>query len=456
MSLGQNELKGLLKDQLFPAFRAERDRLNRIDKWLRWDHDRPNTPRQATREHRALGERAQTPWGGLVVSSCAQNLYVDGYRPETTTENSLSWGWWQANGMDSRQIAVHRAALGYGLAYTTVLPGEDDFGVKMPVIQGVSPRRMITFYNEPEHDDWPRFALKASPAKVDGSKGWALKVYDDTSVYYLNSDSGGTKLTYIETRDHNIGLCPVVRYANQLDLEGRSPGEIEPFIPIFARLDQTVYDRLVVQRFASWIVRTIAGMTKPEPEEEAAAKRLLLAVEDVLIAEDENTKFGSLPATSPDGFIAANEHDIHVLAAVSQTPAHEMLGQMANLSAEALAAARASLTAKVEERKMPFGESHEQTLRLASFVMGDEEGARDRSAQVRWRDTEIRSMSQAADALGKLATMLGIPVQLLWERVPGFTQQDVERAIALVQEGDSITKLTQLLREQAEPEPAVA
>ena len=450
MPLNQNEVKDLVSKRLWPAFEAERSRLNKLDKWLRWDHDAPHAPRQATREYRNLADRSQTPWGSLIVTSVAQAMYVDGYRASKSPDNSQAWNYWQANGMDSKQIGIHRAALGYGLSYVTVTPGVDDFGEKMPVIKGVSPRRMITFYNEPEHDDWPVYALRGDPVKLEsGSKGWAFRVYDDNFVYYLRSDSMGNGLEFMEWREHGLGRCPVVRYANQMDLEGRTPGEVEPFIPILARIDQTTFDRLVVQRFASWVVRTIAGMAKPTTEEEAAAKRLKLAVDEILVATDPQTKFGSLPATSPDGFIAAYESDIRVLAAVSQTPAHEMLGQMANLSAEALAAARASLTAKVEERRYTFGESHEQTLRLAAWVMGDREGAQDRSAQVRWRDTEIRSLSQAADALGKMAQMLGVPVQALWERVPGVTQQDVDTWKAMAAEGDSVAMLAQVLDRQS-------
>lgn len=453
MPLTPNQCKELVNGQLFPAFKHEKDRLDKIDNWLRWDHDKPHSPAQATKEYKQLADRAQSPWLGLVVTSSAQALYVDGYRGADDKDNAEPWRYWQINGMDSRQSAVHRAALGYGLAYMTVTPGEDDFGNPMPVMRGVSPRRMTTFYKEPEHDDWPMFALRCDPAKVDGSMGYSLKLYDDNNVYFLNADSTGTALTYIESREHNLGLCPVIRYANQLDLEGRAPGEVEPFIPIAARIDQTTFDRLVVQRFASWIVRTVAGMSVSETTETTGETpeqtKLRLRIEDLLIAEDPDTKFGSLPATPLSGFIEAAEADIRVLAAVSQTPAHEMLGQMANLSAEALAAARASLTAKVEERRYSFGESHEQTLRLASWVMGDKDAAMDRSAQVRWRDTEIRSLSQAADALGKLAQMLGVPVELLWEKIPGFTQQDVDRAEALVKEGDSFQQLNALLTAQS-------
>src|SRR5690606_34043996 len=110
------------------------------------------------------------------------------------------------------------------------------------------------------------------------------------------------------------------------------------------------FDRLVVQRFASWGVRTVSGMS---PEETAQATgmtseqvMMLLKVTDFLVAPDPDTKFGSLPSTPLDGFIKAHEADIQTLAAVSQTPAFEMLGQMANLSAEALEAAKDSQTAK--------------------------------------------------------------------------------------------------------------
>lgn len=456
MPLKKNDAIEVVKDQLWAPFKAERDRLDKIDKWYRWDHDKPHAPRHATKEYKTLSERAQTPWLGLVVTSVAQAMYVEGYRRQGEADNAVPWRWWQANGFDGRQIALHRAMLAYGHAYTTVLPGRDSLsGERMPVIRGVSPRRMITFYNEPEYDDWPRYALRADPAKVKGSKGWALRLYDDESVHYLNCDSGGNQVTWMEMRDHGIGVCPVVRYANMMDLEGRTPGEVEPFIPVAARIDQTVFDRLVVQRFASWVVRTVAGMAKPDSEEEAAAKRLLLKIEDLLVAEDPDTKFGSLPATPLGGFIEAADADVRVLAAVSQTPAHEMLGQMANLSAEALAAARASLTARVEERKHPTGESHEQTFRLAGHVMKDRAAATDVTAQVKWADTEIRSLAQAADALGKLAQMLGVPVEVLWEKIPGFTQQDVEEAKAIVERGDSLTQLNALLtRQETEPTPA--
>lgn len=422
-------ISALVKDVLWPQWNTERDRLDRIDAWYRWDHGKPHMPRQATPEYQELSTRAQAPWGYLVVTTLAQELYVEGYRRADSEDNTKAWDYWQANAMDGRQIPLHKATLAYGLAYTSVLKGTDEFDDPVPVIRCHSPRRMMAFYGEPEMDTYPRYALQVRPRyEKGGNGGYHVWVWDDADRHYLTVDSMGTGVEYVSFQRHGIGFCPVIRYADDLDLEARSPGQVEPFIPLLGRIDQTTFDRLVVQRFASWVTRTIAGMAPPDnPDDEQRAK-MLLTVADILVAENAETKFGSLPATPLGGFIAAGEADIKQLAAVSQTPAHELLGTLANMSAEALAAARAGLTAKGEQRKHTLGESHEQTLRVSAYVMGDEDGARDKSAQVVWADMEPRSLSQVADALGKLAAQLQIPEELLWEKVPGFTSQDIARA----------------------------
>lgn len=436
----------LISDELFPAFQAERRRLNVIDSWMRWEHDDPVSAQQATREHQELAKRAQTPLGHLIVTAAAQELYVEGYRPSSVQEDSdprssSPWRIWQANGMDARQIQLHRAALGYGEAYNIILPGRTTLGEPIPVIRPVSPRRGMAFWEDPADDDWPVLFFRADPAKIDGAVGWSVRVYDDELVERFLVSADGTKIEYVTQEVHGVGVCPVVRFANQLDLEGRTPGEIEPFIPIMGRIDQTTFDRLLIQRHASWKVRTVSGMTLPDEDEAQYRAKLKLSVADVLVAEDPDTRFGSLPETLPNGMIDSAKFDLQLLAAVSQTPSYELLGDLINLSAEALVAARSSLARKVEERKHSFGQKHEQTLRLASRIMGDLDAAQDWQSQVLWKDTEGRSLGQAADALGKLATMLGVPVEMLWERIPGWTQADVERAKEMVERGDSIVQL---------------
>ena len=445
------ELVALLGDDLIPQWRTERERLDRIDKWWRWSHDDPHMPRQATKEYKELIARSQTPGLGLVVSNVAQLLYVDGYRASGADDNAAPWAIWQANGWDARQIAIHRAALAYGVSYATILPGRlPTTGEPMPVMRGVSPRRMMAFYEDPAEDDWPTLALRIDFA---GKKA-KIRVYDAQSEYHFSGSDSLGELKLVDVKDHEVGFCPVVRYCNALDLEGRTDGEVEPYIPVAGRVDQTVADRLIVQRFASWTVRTIAGMAQPDKEEDANLEKLRLKIEDILVASDPDTKFGTLPGTPLDGFIKAHESDVKDLAAVTQTPPQVLLGAISNLSAEALAAAEVSLGRKVDERKMLFGESHEQALRVAAWIAGDAQASVDFSAQVTWRDMGSRLLSQTADALGKLAQMLGVPVEMLWEKIPGWTQTDVDRAKMLVEQSGPLNLLMQELASSTSEPPA--
>lgn len=451
-ALSEKDAVAKVADELLSTFRNERQKLDRIDRWARWDHDDPHSPRQATQEHTELAARAQAPWGDLVVRSVAQTLYIEGYSRPDTPENLNGWRIWDANKMSGRQVALHIAALTYGLSYGTCLPGLSPLtGEAMPVMRARSPREMLAVYDDPADDDWPQFAIREQKIDSEHTRVW---LFDAEVVHQMIIENNDAP-EYETSIRHGLAVPPVVRYKNRFDLEGRSAGEIEPFIPVLGKIDQTSYDRLVVQRFASWVVRTVSGMVQPDSETEAAAAKLKLRVEDLLVADDPDTKFGTLPATPLDGFIKAHEADLQTLAAVSQTPAFELLGQIANLSADALEAARASQAAKSDERRHTLGEDHGQFIRLACYMAGDVEGASDFTAAVRWKDTSVRSLAQAADALGKMADQLGIPVQVLWKRIPGFTQQDIDEAKALLPTTDVLAMWMDVER-QMQADPAAA
>jgi hypothetical protein len=457
--LNQSAVVELFRDSLWPQWRAERTRLEPVHSWLVDDQERLTLPRNASREHRWLADLAKTPWLKLVVTTVAQAMYVDGYRSPENRENAGPWETWQRNDFDTRQTAIHRAALGYGLAYVTVLPGEDADGARS-VLRGVSPRRMHAVYQDPAEDDWPMFALRGD---ASGSK-WLFRLYDEESVYYLSTGNVGDEVEFIESRTHGTGVCPVVRYANQLDLDGRADGEVAPLIPLAQRINKTSYDRLLTQHFNSWKVRTIAGIdiapadltpregetTEQAAERVARERMLVLRQSDMLTAKDPNTKFGTLDETPLDGFVKGYDSDIDTLAAVAQVPATSLNGKVANLSADAIAELRAGLTQKVYERQMAFGKSHNQALRLAAAQEKNDEAAEDFVARVTWQDMQVRSMSQAADALGKYATMLGVPVQALWADIPGNTKADGDEWKAMAAEGDALGALTAVLDQQAQ------
>lgn len=423
-----------------PEWQRNRERVDALDVWYRGEQATPKGGKNPTVEYKALRRIALSPHLRLVVNVVAQGLVVDGYRATEAENNSAPWEVWQANQFDARQVRLHRGALAHGVSYAVCMPGEP-----LPVMRGVSARRMIAVYGDAAADEWPMFALQVDRSGQD----YLVRLYDEEGEHFVSLNGTASKPEFIETREHGTGRCPVVRYTVDLDDDGRTQGEVAPYVPLAERIDQTAFDRLVVQRHASWAVRTIAGMVEPETDEEKRATKRLLEVGDLLVSESSDTKFGTLAPTPLDGYIAAKQADIRELAAVSQTPPVDLLGEIANLSAEALEAAKDASEQKRNEFKLSLGESHEQLLRLAGAQMGDASAASDYAAQVVWRDVGFSSLSREADALGKLAQMLGVPVQMLWERIPGWTQQDVNRAKALADDADTMTSLVDVLSGQS-------
>lgn len=408
-----------------------------------------DTPQKASREHKALANLARTPWLGLVVTNVAQAMYVDNVVATGGPANDL-WRVWLDNNMHAHQVGNHRAMVSYGQTFGVVLPAIER-GVDTARMRCLGPRRMACQWVDAATDQYPEYALEALSATPIERR---YRLYDSHYVYDLvHTDDTDYVVTSI--MHHGIGVTPVTRFANMLDLEGNTTGEVEPFIPTASRINKTSYDRLLAQHFNSWRVRTIAGLELPEdedPEAEQAAierEKLRLAQNDILISESSETKFGTLDSTSLDTFVHAWRADIEALAAVSQTPAHALTGQLVNLSPEALAAARSPLTQKVYERQVNAGAAYGRMLRLAASVSGLDELADDPAVRPTWQDMEIRSMSQAVDALGKAATMLKIPARGLWNRIPGVERSDVDQWETMANADADADPLKAVLRRHA-------
>ena len=418
MVMRKNAVVELAEEVLLPQAQTEWERLKTIDGWLRWTPEQIKVPQHASQEQKGLRDLAESGWMRLVVTNLAQQLFAEQCssaqrkQPEGEIIAPVMMPWLR-NRMESRQRAIHRAALGYGYAYSTVLPGDTG-----SVIRGRSPRDMYAVYQDPVVDEYPMYYVLKS-----GANGFL--VVDEDTVFTLQRDASG-KLFYITEDHHDTGVTPAIRYSNQIDLEGRTPGEVEPLVKEAMRVHKTTYDRLLQQHFNSWKVKTATGLEMPEDPEERKRVRALLEHDSILMGE-EGVAFSTLDETPLDGIIKAEDRDVETFAAIAQTPAHALTGKMVNLSADAISEARAMLDLKAGERKLGFGDSHVQTLRLAAFQEGRQDDAEDFTLRMEWRDLGSRSMNQAADALGKMATMLKIPVEMLWSRLPGVSAEEAAK-----------------------------
>jgi hypothetical protein len=457
-----------LASTLLNIIEDDSERLERIDLYINGIQDEPYMPKTADEEYKLLAKRAVSNWMPLIIGTPAQALYVDGFRAsrqkaEDDNRDTPEWKHWQASGLDARQLAVHRAALGYGHSFTLTERKRGKILTK-----GLSPLRTAALYEDAANDNAPYAALTVVeyPRLVNEKvKRGVARLWDGTHEYKVlfEAFSGDNqKVSIVKKKPHGAPECPVTRFAAAVDLEGRTCGVVEPMIPLQNRINQTVFDLLVTQTYASFKVRWVTGMAPPMQMKMLDANGAEtddpnLAVDVVprldgngnpmpasidhnarrfLFAEDPDTKFGSLDESPLGGFIESIDMSIRHLAAVSQTPPHYLLGQIANLSAEALTAAETALARKVEEFRQAFGESWERVFRIAGAMGGDEAVFEDEAGEVLWRDMESRSLAQSADALGKLAEALEIPKRGLWHRVPDVTQNEIKNWKELREEDD--------------------
>lgn len=457
-----------LASSLLSIIAEDADRLERIDNYNRGIQDEPYMPDTADAEYKLLAKRAVSNWMPLIVGTPSQALYVDGFRPSRTeagkdTRTSAEWRHWQDSGLDARQLAIHRAALAYGHSFTLT---EKNKAGKI-VTKGLSPLRTAALFEDAANDNAPYAALTvtAYPRLVnDKLKRGEARMWDGKSEYKVLFEAfeDEQKISVVNRKSHGAPECPVTRFASAVDLEGRTVGVIEPMIPLQNRINQTVFDLLVTQTYASFKVRWVTGMAPPmqmqmvdedgrETDDTDKAVDVVPRLDGngvpqpahidhnarrFLFAEDPDVKFGSLDESPLGGFIESIDMSIRHLAAVSQTPPHYLLGQIANLSAEALTAAETALARKVEEFRSAFGESWERVFRVAGALSGDMEVFEDRAGEVLWRDMESRSLAQSADALGKLAEALDIPRRGLWHRVPDVTQNEIRTWTELREDDD--------------------
>jgi hypothetical protein len=432
--------KGVLKLR-----QGEQRRLDKIAAYTRGQQASVYVPKGARQEYRWLIKRSKVNILPLVITVVAQALFVEGYRPDKADTDAKTWEIWQANRLDRRQHGLHRAALKYGAAYTIVLPGDP-----VPVIRPVSPRRLTAVYEDPVDDEWPLYALEEVVQNLPTGRKRLVKLYDGNHRYTLEGKASGGGLTLTEdgVYEHGLGVCPVVRFLDEDDLDGELCGEVEPLYDLQDQLNMTTFGLLMAQQYAAFRQRWVTGMVVQEDENGSPVEPFNSSVSRLWVGEDSDIKFGEFGQTSLDGYLDSREATIRHAATISQTPPHNLLGQMINLSAEALAAAESGLQRKVGERKSTFGESWEQTLRLAGKAAGDTAAWEDTSSQMVWRDIEARSLAQTVDALGKLAQMLNVPVQELWERIPGITQTDVRRWKATAAAGDAKAQLNEIVDRQ--------
>lgn len=414
------------------------------------EHPRPFAPEGVNAEYDELREMAVAPWLRLTVRTPVQRLRVDGFRTTKTSDADESF-WhdvWVANGMVSRQRVLYTDGAVHGRGVCAVWPNKKNKA--QPLVRPESPRSVFIrpSVEDPYVSDW---ALKAWSSKRRTANTSGAYEVDSAVVYELGEfhryTREGNQWVKKFSKGNPLRAIPFVEFCPEVDAEGRYHSMIRPLLPMQRAIDTARFDLLLAMQFASFRQRVITGFDpvlrdgdgnvifrkdadgnpvldhngQPTPVTASPGRP---GVDRILAFPGELTKVFDLPESNLKNYVDVISSLVQHLAAIGQVPPQYLLGGLANLSGEALAAAESTLASLISDMQDSYSISLGQVARLAGVARGS--APEEVPTEVVWGDGQARAFSQTVDGIQKLVS-IGFPVQGGLEMLPGATDQKVRR-----------------------------
>lgn len=397
--------------------RAEWTRLARLDCYVEGKHDKPRFENNAEeRRYRKLWDASTINLVGLVVNAFMQRLAVDGYRADESDRqpSSTPWDIWVLSGMDAGQKRLYATAYTHGYSYLFAGAADAEPGA---VLRPVSARQIYAHYDDPD-DDWPAVALTVR------KDVWT--VWDDEVKWTVPVDRAGAVVRLqVEQEPHKTGVVPFSRIEDSWG-SIRAHGVVAPLIALNDQINRLTFVLNLIGEHSSFQLRYMIGAKPKIDEATGRPVEPTVGPEKFLMVDNPQGKIGALDPTDPTGLRNYRNDLIENFCAIAQIPPHYATGRIANLSAESLLAAESTLAYNLDNDCRGFGVGIDRGLRLGSAIAGDTTSAEDRTLRVFWSPVQAQNLAATADAWGKAVTMLGVPQEATWTRLPGVTRQDAD------------------------------
>jgi hypothetical protein len=454
-----------LSDQLSPAAWLQRLEKRLNDRWFmrmgicdayfEGDHQLAFATAKFREAFGSLFATVADNWCPIVVDAKAERLVVQGFRFGASTDaDKDAWSIWQANNLDAESDMVHTEAIKLGEAYWLVEPGTTSSDP--PRITSEHPSQMIVA--TAPGDRKKRLAALKKWVDEDGF-AYANLYLPDLIVKWqsagkLGRGGGGTggKINWTRRQDdpggaNPLGEVPVVPVRNNPSMIGGGRSDIWPIIDLQNAVNKLLSDMLIGSEYQAFPQRVLLGVEIPRDEngQPIRAAEMKASQSRLWVFANEKASVKEFSAADLDNYVKASKHLVAHLTAQTRTPPHYVLGEIVNASGDALKAAETGLVKKTTRTMSPFGEGHEEAMRLA-FKSRDRSDPRAQAtdAETIWRDPETRSQAELADSLVKLAG-IGVPQEVLWERY-GFSPQEIER-MKTIQETETLLQAIAPARE---------
>lgn len=394
---------------------------------------------RVTRAYRTLMALTDSDWPKLIVDSVEERLEVQGVRFKDNKADDDAWELWQENGLDAESSLLHQATFTSGRGYAIVWSDDADEDPQITLEHASMCAVMF--------ERGTRRRRKAAIRRWREGNRWYANLFTPEAVYKFQSEKDGDDVPGREggpvwvRREDAAGVwefenplreVPVVEFAVNRSLRpsmfGCAAGEFEPNLRHIDRIHYKIFCGLIALTWSGFPLRALIGDPILRDDDGNPIKPFDSIASSIVQIENPEGKLVQLPEANINNY--SPEMDIKHLAALTKTPAHYLLGEMVNLSADAIRAAEAALIAKCRRHMRHLGESWEDVIRLALRVKDpDDERGRDQQAQIIWKDPESRSLAERADAAVKLAA-IHMPWQVIGSMVLGMTPQEIARADA--------------------------
>jgi uncharacterized protein YdbL (DUF1318 family) len=413
----------------------ERDRVGRVDAYLRGEQDLPYLPANATVEFRQLRHRAKLNLLPLIVGSSTAAMKISGYRTPGAKSDSPTWDLWKKCGMVSKSAKLVESALANGYSFASVMRGTSVVGgasTSVPQVRVYSARQAFAAYADITNDIYPQYVVLTNTSMTS-----VIGFVDDECIYELGKDAD-QQLSIRSFQYHDMGCCPFVRIAPGEDIEGRCVGEVAPHIGQQDRLTQSVMDMLIVSNYGAHRIVMVSGIEAAKDKVTGKPIPITVSSKRIITTPAADAKLQTAVGTQLDGYLKIIDQAAAHMAIASRTPAQALAADLTNIGEGTLTASAQTFTGKIDDYKTTSGEQFKALFDLITFAV---DGAEDETAEVLWADIGNRSLAQVADPLVKIAQGLAFPPQVLWSMIPGITQDQIEEAKRLMLDSDPIQAL---------------
>ena len=383
-------------------------------------------------------------WPRLVVDSLEERLDIEGFRLSglEKTDERL-WGWWQANRLDEESSLGHTEALVQGQAAVFIGAGDDDSEIPLITVESLRGVR-----------------IKTSPRS--GKVQWAARIYDTddrgaasrAAVYrvgvtrYYAKDQAAWVL--IDEIFHDLPwptVVPLTNRARLADRFGRS--EMADIIPIADAACRSITNLQGAQELLAVPSQYVFGATAEDFVDQDGNQ--LGTWEGYLgrlkTIEDTEGKVQQMPGADLRNFTEVIRFYAQTVSSLAGLPP-EYLGVSNDnpSSADAIRMAETRLIKRAERRARAFGESWEQVMRIAMYIVDGKLPDDAHRLETVWRDPGTPTYASKVDAISKLMAVKDsqgrslVPREIAWEDL-GYSAEKQRRILALESDDPAVRYL---------------